>query len=110
MSSLADYSEQNAPAAATQHKCLVVGAGPAGMRAAQELAKRGQSVRVLSAEAVPPYNRVRLTPLLGGDVQFGEILLQEVEPDTSDYELCLGQRVVSIQREAKEVILSLIHI
>lgn len=52
---------------------LVIGAGPCGMRAAEALARRGRDVVVLNAEPWDPYNRVKLTPLLAGDVQLGEV-------------------------------------
>lgn len=57
---------------------IVVGGGPVGMRAANEIARRGRAVTVLTAEPYAPYNRVRLTPLLAGDVQFGEIEVPQV--------------------------------
>jgi nitrite reductase (NADH) large subunit len=59
----------------------VVGGGPVGIRTAQELSKLGAPVVVLTAEAFAPYNRVQLTPLLGGDVQFDEITLPVPEND-----------------------------
>ena len=73
-----------------------------GIRTAHSLAQKGLSVTVLSAESVTPYNRVRLTPLLSGDVQFAEITLSEDGP--RPYDLHLGQRVVRIDRDAKRVI------
>ncbi|SPF78418.1 Nitrite reductase [NAD(P)H] [Pseudoprimorskyibacter insulae] len=73
------------------------------MRTAQELAKRGQAVHVLTAEAFAPYNRVQLTPLLGGDVQFDEITLPLT--DETDLLTChWGQTVARIDREARQVI------
>ena len=85
--------------------CVVVGAGPVGMRAARELAPLGVSVRVIGAEPQPPYNRVRLTPLLSGDVQFGEILLDGPQAGEAPFEVMLGQRVEAINRAARQVIL-----
>lgn len=81
---------------------LVIGAGPVGMRVAQELKRRGRSATILSAETLPPYNRVRLTPLLGGDVQFGEITL--AASDDADANLKLGLRVARISPQEKHVI------
>lgn len=81
---------------------IVIGGGPAGMRCALELARRGTSVTVLSGEAYRPYNRVRLTPLLAGDAQLGEISLTE-PPDDSGYQLYLGRRIDLIDRANKLV-------
>lgn len=83
---------------------LVIGAGPVGIRAAQDLAQRGLSVTVLSTESVTPYNRVRLTPLLGGDVQFSEIALVPQDEGTGAFDLRLGQRVVRIEPGRRRVI------
>jgi nitrite reductase (NADH) large subunit len=83
---------------------LIVGAGPVGIRAAQEISQRGQDVTVLSTEVVTPYNRVRLTPLLGGDVQFSDISLLEQKDDDLPYTLHYGQRVVRIDPGFKHVV------
>ncbi|MBT24889.1 FAD-dependent oxidoreductase [Thalassobius sp. S69A] len=83
---------------------LIVGAGPVGIRAAQELVQKGRSVTVLSTEVVTPYNRVRLTPLLGGDVQFSDISLLEQEETELPYALHYGQRVVRIDPDFKHVV------
>lgn len=96
--SLPFESASVARAAAPDPPVVIIGGGPVGMRAAQELTRRGRAVTVLSAEPHQPYNRVRLTPLLGGDVQFGDIALPAL-PDPDGRAVCLtGQRVVEIDR------------
>lgn len=90
-------------AAAQVADALVIGGGPVGIRAAQTLAQQGQSVTVLSAETLPPYNRVRLTPLLSGDVQFGEIELVDPRMGHPSFDLQQGQRVTRIDRAAGRV-------
>ena len=52
---------------------IVVGGGPVGIRVCQELARRGLDAIVFNAERWQPYNRVKLTPLLCGDVQLGQV-------------------------------------
>lgn len=98
---LPDHVEIARKDAAQASAVLVIGAGPVGMRVAHELNDRGLSVRVLSAEPHDPYNRVRLTPLLSGDVQVGDITLTEAG---ADIDLQIGQRVVTIDRTARQVI------
>jgi nitrite reductase (NADH) large subunit len=83
---------------------IIVGAGPTGMRAAQELVRAGRAVTVLSAEAHTPYNRVRLTPLLSGDVQIGEIALCDDRELPAGLNLEIGKRVVRIDRERSHVV------
>lgn len=82
---------------------LVIGGGPVGMRVAQLLKSDGVEVMVLSAEHHPPYNRVRLTPLLSGEVQFGEITLPQKTDNGEEIPLISGQRVLSIDRDNKKV-------
>lgn len=83
---------------------LVVGGGPVGVRVAQLLAQAGQQVVLLGDETHDPYNRVRLTPLLGGDVQFGEISLNVSEDSQEGLALHTGQRVVQIDRDRQVAI------
>lgn len=92
---------REAEADAAVPRVIVVGSGPVGMRAAQELARLGRTVAVLTAQTLPPYNRVRLTPLLSGDVQFGDIVLPGI--DDERVEVHLGCYVTAIDREAKHV-------
>lgn len=91
-----------APETEVERPIVVIGGGPVGMRCAHGLVQRGLSVTVLSAESYQPYNRVRLTPLLGGDAQFGEIALPS-PPETDGFELYVGRRVVAIDRDGKRV-------
>ena len=46
---------------------VIVGAGPAGVRCAERLARRNVAVTLIGAEPGVPYNRVALSQLLAGD-------------------------------------------
>ncbi|MBO6868112.1 MAG: NAD(P)/FAD-dependent oxidoreductase [Thalassococcus sp.] len=87
-----------------KERIIVVGGGPVGVRTGQLLAKSGHYVTLLSDEAHKPYNRVRLTPLLGGDVQFGEIELDDVSDVDGSLAVLTGMRVMRIDRDKKEVV------
>ncbi|MEC7668631.1 MAG: FAD-dependent oxidoreductase, partial [Pseudomonadota bacterium] len=87
-----------------KERIIVVGGGPVGVRTGQLLAKSGHSVTLLSDEAHKPYNRVRLTPLLGGDVQFGEIELDDISDVDGSLAVLTGMRVMRIDRDKKEVV------
>lgn len=87
-----------------KERIIVVGGGPVGVRTGQLLAKSGHSVTLLSDEAHKPYNRVRLTPLLGGDVQFGEIELDDISDVDGSLAVLTGMRVMRIYRDKKEVV------
>jgi nitrite reductase (NADH) large subunit len=63
-----------------KEKLVVVGNGMAGMRAVEELLKLAPdkyAITVFGAEPHPNYNRILLSPVLTGEKQFGEILLNE---------------------------------
>ena len=82
---------------------VVIGGGPAGIRTAQELARSGQHVVLLNAERWRPYNRVKLTPLLSGDVQLGQVEQSLDFPGPGKVSLYSDTRVVSIDRSARTV-------
>ena len=100
-------AEQHAtytPPSHDKKRIIVVGGGPVGVRTGHLLAARGYNVTLLGDEAHKPYNRVRLTPLLGGDVQFGEIELDDVTEVDGSFDCITGMRVVRIDREKNEVL------
>jgi nitrite reductase (NADH) large subunit len=84
---------------------VVVGGGPVGARVATSLAASAQSARVvlLSFERFDPYNRVKLTPLLAGDVQFGEISSPDIDVAHPNLTLRTGLRATEIDRDQKFV-------
>jgi nitrite reductase (NADH) large subunit len=82
---------------------VVIGGGPVGMRAATALALAGRKVAVLSSDPYEPYNRVKLTPLLAGDVQFGEITTLTPQAALGNLELRSGTRVTVVDRAAQVV-------
>lgn len=81
----------------------MIGGGPVGARAATLLAQRGLEVTVLSTERFEPYNRVKLTPLLAGAVQFGEIVTPGFDEPDQDLRLLTGMRAKSINRAQRFV-------
>ncbi|WP_425404263.1 FAD-dependent oxidoreductase [Hwanghaeella sp.] len=95
--------EQEVPVSLPEKQIVVVGGGPVGMRAAQQIAGRGVPVTVLTAETYEPYNRVQLTPLLAGDVQFGEIGVPRAKIPDGHFTCETGCHVIAIDRDAHEV-------
>lgn len=85
---------------------VIVGAGPVGIRTAQELVKRGETCVIINAETSAPYNRVKLTPLLSGEAHLGQVLLNrsfDGPGEIKSYDNCA---VLDIDRELREVTLS----
>lgn len=80
---------------------LVIGAGPAGLRVAEELSRAGAPVVLFNAERWHPYNRIKLTPFLTGEVQIGQVYQPEntaTDVRISRYD---GLRIREIDRDRR---------
>ena len=77
--------EQFSPSAAALQKIIVIGAGPAGMRFTKELLKRQPlaKITVFGNEPSRPYNRIQLSSLLAGEVEYDDIITDL--PNESDF-------------------------
>jgi nitrite reductase (NADH) large subunit len=82
---------------------VVIGGGPSGIRVCQELARRGLDAVVFNAERWLPYNRVKLTPLLCGDVQLGQVSQPLTFPGPGQVTLYSDHSIVDVDRVAKTV-------
>ncbi|MGE0765628.1 MAG: FAD-dependent oxidoreductase [Hyphomicrobiaceae bacterium] len=82
---------------------IIVGGGPVGVRTAQELARLGLDTVLINAERWQPYNRVKLTPLLSGDAQLGQIMQRLDFARPGRVEVYTGQSVVDIDRARRSV-------
>jgi assimilatory nitrate reductase electron transfer subunit len=80
-------------------RTVVVGAGMAAARLADELAAAGRPVTLLGDEAHPPYNRILLSAVLEGSHDVASLAL----PLRDEVDLRVGTRVVEIQRTDREV-------
>ena len=95
-SSNAQYSDGEAAV-------IVVGGGPSGLRVAQELARRDLPVIQFNAERWRPYNRLKLTPFLAGEVQIGVVYQPNLFPAAARVTQYTGQTIVSIDRANRTV-------
>ncbi len=91
-----DHSGDDAPV-------IVVGGGPSGLRAAHEVSRRGLSVVLFNAERWQPYNRVKLTPFLAGEVQIGRVYQANALPPGAKVTQYDGHSIVAINRAEKTV-------
>ncbi len=82
---------------------IIVGGGPVGIRVCQELARHGLDAIIFNAERWQPYNRVKLTPLLCGDVQLGQVSQSLSFPGSGRITLYSDHSVIDIDRDAKTV-------
>ena len=84
---------------------IVVGTGPVGIHTAQELLrhKPQQAVTIFGAEPWAPYNRVKLSSLLAGDISTVDIHNELIVPEQSHVVQHHNCAIVSIDRENKTV-------
>lgn len=85
---------------------VVVGNGPVGMRAARELLDRlpDRPVVIYGEEQHEPYNRVRLSSWLAGELDWVGLAQPLTRPFGTQFEERIGLRVVEIDRERRCVV------
>ncbi len=92
-----------------KEKLVLVGNGMAGIRTIEELLKTAPDqyqITVVGNEPHPNYNRIMLSPLLAGEKQFDEIVLNSHEwYQQNEIELLAGTPASSIDRIHREVVL-----
>ncbi len=83
---------------------VVVGSGPAGVRVVHEIARRKPAASIVwyGAEPWEPYNRVKLSSFLAGDVRWSALIENASIPAQVDCRF--GCRVEAIDRSAREVL------
>ena len=102
---VAVLQEANAAVSAEQRPIVIVGSGPVGVRVANELHRRAPSAPLVlyGAEAEEPYNRVRLSSLLAGEISWQIWTDDTTLPPDSALERRLGCAITAIDRETKTV-------
>lgn len=85
---------------------VIVGAGPVGLRVAQELVRRvpDTPVIVYGDEQWQPYNRVRLSSFLAGELGWKSVVEDSLPPQGVNVELRLGYAIVAIDRRERTVV------
>ncbi len=83
----------------------VVGSGPVGVQFAQQLMDRGFKGRIVLFGDEPwrPYNRIKLSSLVAGEVTFQDILLPELKHDADRFQF-IPQRIAKIIPEQKSLL------
>lgn len=84
---------------------IIVGSGPVGMQLAQELLARNvaQPVIVYGGESQHPYNRVRLSDYLAGEVYRDDLTLEEGSSESATIEYRYNCAITLIDKNAKTV-------
>ncbi|MCO8167975.1 FAD-dependent oxidoreductase [Pseudomonas sp. 21LCFQ02] len=89
-------------------KLVMIGNGMAGVRTLEELLKLSDElydITVFGAEPHPNYNRIMLSPVLAGEQDFTDIVLNDLDwYSRHGINLLLGRRVVKIDRVKRRVI------
>ncbi|MCX8085930.1 MAG: nitrite reductase large subunit NirB [Rhodocyclaceae bacterium] len=91
-----------------KRKLVMVGNGMAGCRTLEELMKLAPElyeITVFGAEPHPNYNRILLSPVLAGEAQFSDIVLNDWDwYRNHGITLYAGKKVVKLDRKAQEVV------
>ncbi|QQQ48676.1 NAD(P)/FAD-dependent oxidoreductase [Pseudomonas syringae] len=92
----------------TKLKLVMIGNGMAGVRTLEELLKLSEDlyhITVFGAEPHPNYNRILLSPVLAGEQNFEDIVLNDLDwYERNGIQLLLNRRVVKIDRIKRLVI------
>src|SRR5688572_8709549 len=91
---------------AVSRPCVIVGAGPTGIHVARELLHRSSELSVVlySAEPWEPYNRVLLSELLAGEIDWPAIVNPAPYVESGRLSLKINTRVVGIDRIGQTVL------
>jgi nitrite reductase (NADH) large subunit len=88
-------------------KLVLIGNGMAGVRTLEELLKIAPNlydICVFGAEPHPNYNRILLSPVLSGEQQLEQIILNDLAwYEANNIRLHLGKKVTKIDRKTREV-------
>ncbi|HEY5757034.1 MAG TPA: nitrite reductase small subunit NirD [Steroidobacter sp.] len=91
----------------SRRKLVVIGNGMAGMKVVEELlgiSAQPYDITVFGAEPVPNYNRILLSPMLAGEKQFDDIVLNPIDwYRDNGVTLHLGDPAVGIDRIRRRV-------
>jgi nitrite reductase (NADH) large subunit len=91
-----------------KQKLVMVGNGMAGCRTLEELLKLAPDlydITVFGAEPHPNYNRILLSPVLAGEMEFKDIVLNDLSwYSDNGIALHAGKKVVKIDRKARKVV------
>lgn len=84
---------------------VVVGTGPVGMQFVHELSRRKQDLPIVvyGSEPVQPYNRVRLSDYLAGDLGLEELAIDESYSDYANIEYRYNCAVTWINKKEKTI-------
>jgi hypothetical protein len=96
---------ERAPSMPAGGTSIVVGAGPVGVRVAQEIRRRlpDRPLVVFGAETWQPYNRIRLSSALAGELSWSQLGTDLRLPEDALTQVHLGCAVARIDRSARTV-------
>lgn len=98
--------EAAAEHAVADRPIVIIGSGPVGVRVANELHRRrptGSAIVLYGAEATEPYNRVRLSSLLAGEIRWDAWSVDSALDDSHWIERRFGCAVTAIDRESRTI-------
>ena len=101
-----DQYSKNCDASVSALRVVIIGNGPVGMRVAAELLQQHSQIAItlIGDEPYAPYDRVRLSAMLAGDVRREAIYLQPLAPESSQQLFSVVARVHHIDADAKQLV------
>lgn len=92
----------------SKERLVMVGNGMAGVRALEELIKIAPDkyqITVFGSEPYANYNRILLSPVLTGEMNLDDIMLNDVDwYQDNGIDLRLGKKIIDIDRRKREVV------
>ena len=101
-----NLNKQSEFASQTEAPVIVIGSGPVGVRLVNELYQRRAdlSVKMFGNEPWRPYDRVRLSSLLAGEVDYSSMFTELLIPDEGDFSQLDNCPITEINPIAKFVV------
>lgn len=101
-----DTIVEQSPLTANRHPIVIIGSGPVGIRALQLFIKQDPQVEIViyGNEPWEPYNRVRLSTFLAGDLDWLGLIQDQKIPESNNVTTRFNCPIVDIDRQNKCIV------
>ena len=101
-----EHATEHSPLTANRHPIVIIGTGPVGIRALHLLIKQDPKAKVViyGNEPWEPYNRVRLSTFLAGDLDWLGLIKDQRIPENSAITSRFNCPIKEINRQSKYIL------